>query len=117
MLTIPPFSVSQAATLVREEGIVTQWFSLHHFPLAKMREYVLIKLGKSCELIKATATRFGTHTLVGERLLKLKGSLQAACTNEAYVEKKYTDMTSIEEVSGTGRIVRSNKAAQRANYA
>ena len=100
---------SQATTLVHEEGILTQWFSLHHFPLAKLREYTIKKLGAPCELIKAAATRFGTNTLVGERLLKLKGALQATCTDEEYVDKKYADKTSTEEDSGAGRIVRSNK--------
>ena len=106
---MPPSFVSQATTLVHEEGIITQWFSLHHFPLAKLRHYTLQKLGKPCELVKAAATRFGTNTLVGERLLKLKGSLQATCTDEEYVDKKYVDKTNSEEESGTGRIVRSNK--------
>ena len=66
---------------------MTQWFSLHHFPLAKLREYTVKKLGTPCELIKAAATRFGTNTLVGERLMKLKGSLQATCTDEEYVAR------------------------------
>ena len=80
------------ATLVHEEGIITQWFSNHHFPLAKLREYTVKKLGGPCELVKAAATRFGTNTLVGERL-KLKGALQATCTDEAYVEKKTSTST------------------------
>ena len=88
---------------------MTQWFSLHHFPLATLRKYTLEKLGKQCELIKAAATRFGTNTLVGERLLKLKGALQATCTDEDYVDKKYVDKVNSEEQTGTGRIVRSNK--------
>lgn len=70
---------------------MTQWFSLHHFPLAKLRSFALAKLGRPCELIKAAATRFGTNTLVGERLLKLKGALQATCTDEEYVAMKYAD--------------------------
>ena len=82
---------------------------MHHFPLATLRKYTLEKLGKPCELIKAAATRFGTNTLVGERLLKLKSSLQGACTDEDYVNKKYVDKGNSEEQTGTGRIVRSNK--------
>ena len=77
--------------------------------MAKLREYTVKKLGKPCELIKAAATRFGTNTLVGERLMKLKGALQATCTDETYVEKNYVDKTNTEEQTGTGRIVRSNK--------
>ena len=68
-----------------------------------------MKLGAPCELVKAAATRFGTNTLVGERLIKLKSALQATCTDEEYVEKKYVDKTNTEEATGSGRIVRSNK--------
>ena len=100
---------SQAKTLVHEEGIITQWFNNHHFPLAKLREYTVKKLGGPCELVKAAATRFGTNTLVGERLLKLKGALQATCTDEAYLEKNYVDKINTEEESGSGRVVRTNK--------
>ena len=100
---------------MHEEGIVTQWFSLHHFPLSKLREYTLKNLGAPCKLIKAAATRFGTNTLVGERLLKLKGALQATCTDEAYVEKKYVDKGNTEEDSANGRIVRSNKGGTASN--
>ena len=108
LLLMPPL-LPQATTLIHEEGIVTQWFSLHHFPLAKLREYTVQKLGGPCELIKAAATRFGTNTLVGERLLKLKGALQATCTDESYVAKKYADKGNTEEESANGRVVRSNK--------
>ena len=90
---------------------MTQWFSLHHFPLAKLRSFALAKLGRPCELIKAAATRFGTNTLVGERLLKLKGALQATCTDEEYVAMKYADKGNEEEETGAGRIIRSNKGA------
>ena len=63
--------------LISDESIVVQWFQHHHFPLAKLREIVRKKLGRPKELIKAGAARFGTNTLVGERLLELKPSLQA----------------------------------------
>ena len=59
--------------LVQEESVVTQWFSNHHFPLAKLREMTVHILKKPLELIKAASTRFGTHTLVGERLLRQSG--------------------------------------------
>ena len=35
--------------------------------------------------------------------------MQATCTDEAYVDKKYVDKSNTEEDSGTGREVRSNK--------
>ena len=54
---------------IHEEALIVQWFSNHHFPLARLREIVLSKLGKAKEVVKAGATRFGTNTLVGQRLL------------------------------------------------
>jgi len=54
--------------VIVEESTIVGWFSNHQFPLAKLRETTLSMLGSACELIKAGATRFGTHTLVGERL-------------------------------------------------
>ena len=62
---------------INNESTVVAWFSNHQFPLAKLREITKAKLGKARELVKAGATRFGTHTLVGERLEELKPSLQA----------------------------------------
>ena len=50
---------------------MTQWFANHHFPLSKLRAMTLRELGKPLELVKAAATRFGSHTLVGARLLQL----------------------------------------------
>lgn len=39
--------------LIKEESTVVQWFTHHHFPLAKLREYTKQKLGKPKELKKA----------------------------------------------------------------
>lgn len=97
--------------LISDEAIVNQWFSNHHFPLAKLRDIVLRKLGKAKELIKAGATRFGTNTLVGERLLELKGCLQATVVDEEYAAHNYKDSGNTEEETATGRVVRSNKGA------
>ena len=66
----------EVVRLVQEESIVTQWFSNHHFPLSKLRELTLRILKKPLELVKAATTRFGTHTLVGERLIALMPALQ-----------------------------------------
>lgn len=101
----------EVAELVSEEATVVQWFSHHHFPLAKLREIVKSKLGKAKELVKAGATRFGTHTLVGQRLLELKSSLQATVVDDEYVAQNYTDKGNTEEEAAVGRIVRSNKGA------
>ena len=97
--------------LVQEESIVTQWFSNHHFPLAKLRQLTLRELKKPLELIKAAQTRFGTHTLVGERLLKLEGALQATVCAPDYIAKKYKDTGNTIEDGGTGRRSFSNKGA------
>ena len=94
-----------------DEGTVVAWFANHQFPLAKLREITKEKLGKAKELIKAGATRFGTNTLVGERLLELKSSLQATVIDEAYAAQNYKDKASTEEETGTGKSVRTNKGA------
>jgi len=97
--------------VINEEATVVGWFSNHQFPLAKLREATLAMLGSSCELIKAGATRFGTHTLVGERLLKLKAALQRTVVDPDYLAAKYKDATDTEEATGTGRVYRTNKGA------
>lgn len=96
--------------LISDESIVVQWFSHHHFPLAKLREIVRTKLGKAKELIKPGQTRFGTNTLVGERLLELKSSLQTTVVDEEYAAQNYKDKGSTEEETAAGKLVRSNKA-------
>ena len=97
--------------LVQEESIVTQWFSNHHFPLAKLRALTLRELKKPLELVKAAATRFGTHTLVGERLLLLQPALQATVVAPDYAAKKYKDTGNTVEDGGAGRRSYSNKGA------
>ena len=97
--------------LVQEESIVTQWFANHHFPLAKLRAITLRELGRPLELVKAAQTRFGTHTLVGERLLQLQSSLMATVCAPDYVAKNYKDTGNTIEDGGTGRRSYSNKGA------
>ena len=97
--------------LVQEETIVTQWFSNHHFPLSKLRALTLRELKRPLELIKAAATRFSTHTLVGERLLELKLALQATVCAADYVAKQYKDTGNTIEDGGTGRRTYCNKGA------
>ena len=90
---------------------MTQWFANHHYPLSKLRQLTLRELHKPLELIKAAQTRFGTHTLVGERLLKLRSALQATVCAPDYVAKKYKDTGNTIEDGGTGRRSYSNKGA------
>ena len=90
---------------------MTQWFSNHHFPLSKLREKTLHIFKKPVELIKAGSTRFGTNTLVGERLIKLQPALQAAVVDPKYVAMKYKDTGNTIEDGGTGRRSYSNKGA------
>jgi len=101
----------EVSKLISDESIVVQWFQHHHFPLALLRRVVKEKLGKAKELIRAGGTRFGTNTLVGERLVELKPSLQATVVNEEYVAQNYKDKGSTEEETAAGKLVRSNKGA------
>eukprot|EP00966_Prymnesium_polylepis_P321600 7377905-Prymnesium_polylepis.1 len=94
----------EVTKLISDEGIVVQWFSNHHFPLAKLRQVVRAKLGKSKELVKAGNTRFGTNTLVGERLVELKSSLQATVVDEEYAAQNYKDKGSTEEETAAGKL-------------
>ena len=87
------------------------WFANHHFPLSKLRALTLRELKRPLELIKAAATRFGTHTLVGERLLQLKPALQATVCAADYVAKQYKDTGNTIEDGGTGRRTYCNKGA------
>jgi hypothetical protein len=99
------------ASTIADEVTVVAWFSNHQFPLAKLRGYTRQKLGKPKELVRAAATRFGTHTLVGERLQELKASLQATVVDTDYMAKNYKDSASTEEATGSGKTVRTNKGA------
>ena len=101
----------QVTKLIQEESIVTQWFSNHHFPLSKLREITLRELKKPLELVKAAQTRFGTHTLVGERLLQLQSALTATVCSPDYVAKKYKDTGNTIEEGGSGRRTYCNKGA------
>ena len=64
------------AQIIKDEALVVSWFVNHHKPLAILRQKVAETLKKSCELKRAGATRMGTNTWVGERLLELKSCLQ-----------------------------------------
>lgn len=74
-----------------------------------LRDKVNSLLGRSCELIKAGATRFGTNTLVGERLKKLKAALQQTVVDPAYVKEGYKDKGDDREFSNAEMKIRQNK--------
>ncbi|KAL1515454.1 hypothetical protein AB1Y20_002079 [Prymnesium parvum] len=97
--------------VINDESTVVGWFSNHQFPLAKLREMTRAKLGKAKELVKAGGTRFGTHTLVGERLLELKSALQATVVDPDYAAQKYKDKADSEDQIAGGRTIRTNKGA------
>lgn len=63
--------------MINEGNLLVSWFSNHHLSLAILRSRVMNKFGKTMALIKAAATRFGTNTLVGARLLELNEGLSA----------------------------------------
>ena len=78
--------------LIYREGTVISWFTHHHKPLAIFRQKCKDILSRSYELVRAGATRMGTHTLVGERLLKVKAVLQATVVDSEYVAQNYKDL-------------------------
>ena len=101
--------LKEPAETIKEEGVVVGWFSNHQKPLAILREKTKAALGKSCELKKAGATRMGTNTFVGERLVELKGSLQQTVVDAQYVAQNYKDLPSDHEVSNCSTVVREHK--------
>ena len=60
-------------------------FTNHQQPLAILRQKAKEAFGKSCELKKAGATRVGTNTFVGERLIELSNSLQQITCSAAWL--------------------------------
>lgn len=86
-------------------------FSHHQKPLAILRKKVKEKFGKTKELVKAAATRFGTNTLVGQRLLDLKQPLQATVVDSEYQALNIRDGPDIVEEGNAERVTRQNKGA------
>lgn len=101
--------VKEVQTLVKQEASTVQWFANHHIPLAILRAKTLEKLGKPRELIKAGGTRFGTNTLVGERLEELKGPMQATIVDELYTSQNYKDLPDTIEEGSYEKTVREYK--------
>lgn len=101
--------IKEVDTLIKEESTVVSWFSNHQKPLAIVREKSEALLGKVKQFVKAGATRFGTHTLVGERLLELQSSLQAAVVDPEYVKQGYKDEDDSREEGNGETYVRENK--------
>lgn len=85
--------------LIKEESIIVGWFSHHQKPLAILRSKIISTLGKPMQLIKAAATRFGTNTLVGERLLHLRAALQQTVVDPEYTKENYKDKDDDREES------------------
>ena len=83
--------IPEVEQLIKEEGIVVGWFANHQKPLAILRTKVKAKFGRAKELIKAAATRFGTNTLVGQRLLDLMQPLQSTVVDDEYIKMNYKD--------------------------
>lgn len=91
------------------ENAIVSWFSNHHKPLAILKQKTLDVLHKSVGLVKACAMRMGTHTLVGKRLLQLKGPLQATVVDATYVAENYKDLQDQAEEGNCQTITRQHK--------
>lgn len=101
--------VKEVDSLLKEESLIINWFTNHQKPLAILRRVTREKLGKPLELIKAGATRFGTNTLVGERLNKLRGCLQQTVVDDDYVAENYKDGPDQTEATNCESVVRAKK--------
>lgn len=91
--------LEEPASAIKEEGTVVSWFANHQIPLSILRKKVQQKFGKSKELKKAGATRMGTNTFVGERLVELHTCLQETVIDPQYVAQKYKDLPPDQDVS------------------
>lgn len=87
----------QVKEVIAQESLVVNWFANHHIPLAILRRKTMEKFGIAKELVKSGATRFGTNTLVGERLLQLKAPLSMTVVDEEYAAQKFKDGDDQEE--------------------
>lgn len=101
--------IPEVSTLIQQESTVVGWFSNHQKPLAILREKARQQFGKRRELVKAGETRFGTHTLVGERLLSLQTALQQTIYDPDYVKENYKDGLDSVEHSNCEKHIRSNR--------
>jgi hypothetical protein len=97
------------AQVIKEETLVVGWFTNHHKPLAILREKVKAVLGRSCELKRAGATRMGTNTWVGERLLELKGCLQQTVVDTQYVAGNYKDLPAEVQYTSGETVAREHR--------
>lgn len=102
-------NVDNVQTVIKDENTVINWFSNHQLPLAILRRKVKEALGTTKELVRAATTRFGTNTLVGERLLELQPALQATIVDKEYVAQKYKDEADVTEEGDGASQVRQNK--------
>lgn len=84
-------------------------FANHQKPLAMLRQKSQSLLGKVLGLVKAGATRFGTNTLVGCRLLELKGPLQTTVVDPEYTSQNYGDEPDTQQTSNAETKTRTNK--------
>jgi hypothetical protein len=101
--------IPEVAQLIKDETLVVGWFSNHQKPLAILRAKTLQVLQRRKELRKAGGTRFGTNTLVGERLQEVKAPLQQTVVDPEYVAQKYKDLPDEVEVSNCEARTRQNK--------
>lgn len=77
--------------------------------MAILREKTKVMFGRTKELVKAGATRFGTHTLVGERLLELKAVLQQTVVDTEYMSQGYADRADEQEHTNAEVTIRQHK--------
>lgn len=103
-------SMPKFTSVIKEEATIVNWFSHHQKPLAVLREKTRATIGKAKELIRAAATRFGSNTLVGKRLLELQGSLQATVVDPDYVAQKYADTVGKPDADGEVRETKGGTA-------
>ena len=104
------------AQTIKDETLVVCWWTNHHKPLAILRSKVKQTLGKSCELKKAGATRMGTNTWVGERLVELRSCLQQAVVDPAFIAENYKDLPADFDMVNGEKIPREHRGGTAKKY-
>lgn len=104
-----PRIVDHASIRAHYEPAYDCRFTNHQKPLAILRAKTMEVLGKTQELVKAAATRFGTHVLVGKRLMEVKVPLQQTVVDGEYAAQGYKDDADVSEQSNAQTVIRQHK--------
>jgi hypothetical protein len=74
-----------------QENTIVNWFRGHHKPKAIFQRHCQRLLKKKLVLVKPVATRFGSQTIVAQRLQRVKAALGATVVDEEFLSQGFID--------------------------